>query len=617
MDETTPSEPTHDLLLALAGRVDDDMLSWARELVAVGEDARAVELVTASVIADRTPLPEPLRASLVAAGRAARIEIDAAALPPTAIEEGTAHRFDAEPAGVADVGTVLRELPARQLQDCRVQLTWRITPAGTAPGPLPHPVVIVEVEPGARPTDVLAYQLGVALERAGVNAAIEVLTSGRMRSTYHKTALRGSLPIAGEIAENVESELWPALPAVSRPSVSRREVSARTEASSPPEVSLFHVEPREPHPLAGEPPARQPAAAQLPPLPRRGTAGKASIAKAEPFRDMPIAQIPIAEGPATQPTTVVPAVPRSPAVGSTAASLLPEELRSDSPAPSGPSDEAGADDGAPTEKAPPAPTPLPLRSASEPGGRRRKQAAPDTGQPAPRPAPRPTTGGQRRLNVTALSRVRPLVPVSDPEPGPEPEPEEIVEAEIVDEAPHPLADPPTFAEMKDPLRGPLNTPLLDPLLDLTIHEDDPLGIGRSSKDEAANSTSDEAGWSREWATGSWSLAPAAIDEPAEDVSDEEAEEPAARHRTFDEKQPEPASDDEDEGEPDEPAPAAEAQPEKQANLGLRPESLARLSDADRQLLARLQAELVNGRPRVSRRAGIANGHRSGPPDLAG
>jgi hypothetical protein len=71
-----------------------------------------------------------------------------------------------------------------------------------------------------------------------------------------------------------------------------------------------------------------------------------------------------------------------------------------------------------------------------------------------------------------------------------------------------------------------------------------------------------------------------------------------------------------------------------ADLGLRPESLARLSDADRQLLARLQAELLDGRkPRVSRRAGIANGSgtngssgngsgingapRADPPDLAG
>ncbi len=90
-------------------------------------------------------------------------------------------------------------------------------------------------------------------------------------------------------------------------------------------------------------------------------------------------------------------------------------------------------------------------------------------------------------------------------------------------------------------------------------------------------------------------------------------------------------------EPERPRPEPEPRAEPESNgdaLGLRPESLARLSDADRQLLARLQAELLEGRkPRVSRRAGIGNGagphrpgnngvgnngsHRSDPPDLAG
>ena len=34
----------------MAGRVDDDLLAWARELVAVGEDTRAVELLTAAPV---------------------------------------------------------------------------------------------------------------------------------------------------------------------------------------------------------------------------------------------------------------------------------------------------------------------------------------------------------------------------------------------------------------------------------------------------------------------------------------------------------------------------------------------------------------------------------------
>ena len=43
MDEAS-AETIHDLLLDLAGRVDDDLLAWARELVAVGETQHAFEV---------------------------------------------------------------------------------------------------------------------------------------------------------------------------------------------------------------------------------------------------------------------------------------------------------------------------------------------------------------------------------------------------------------------------------------------------------------------------------------------------------------------------------------------------------------------------------------------
>lgn len=72
-DETTP-ETTHDLLLALAGHVDDDLLAWTRELVAVGEDAHAVELLSATLVADRTALPAPVRAGLLFGGKTVRDE---------------------------------------------------------------------------------------------------------------------------------------------------------------------------------------------------------------------------------------------------------------------------------------------------------------------------------------------------------------------------------------------------------------------------------------------------------------------------------------------------------------------------------------------------------------
>ena len=66
----------YDLLLALAGRLDDDLLAWARELVAVGEEGQAVELVTAALAAERVKLPAAVRSAVVAAGRAAHTDLD-------------------------------------------------------------------------------------------------------------------------------------------------------------------------------------------------------------------------------------------------------------------------------------------------------------------------------------------------------------------------------------------------------------------------------------------------------------------------------------------------------------------------------------------------------------
>ena len=78
-DAVTPVDArpdAHELLLELAGRLDDDLLAWARELVAVGEEGQAVELVSAALAAERVALPPAVRAAVVAAGRAAHTDLD-------------------------------------------------------------------------------------------------------------------------------------------------------------------------------------------------------------------------------------------------------------------------------------------------------------------------------------------------------------------------------------------------------------------------------------------------------------------------------------------------------------------------------------------------------------
>ncbi|MGH3566526.1 MAG: hypothetical protein ACRDRH_10935 [Pseudonocardia sp.] len=219
--------PTHDLLLAMAGRVDDDLLTWTRELAAVGEEFRAVELLTATLIADRVALPSRVRAAIVEAGRTVRTEFDAElTLPPAREDErdgepGTAHRFDPAQSGAGTdrITTTLHGLPSRQVAGCRVWLTWRITPTGSAPGPLPHAVVLVEIvdDDGASraaSADVLAYQFASALEHAGTPASVEVFTAGAQLPDYHQAALRTAHLLAATATERDGNSAPPSLTAV-------------------------------------------------------------------------------------------------------------------------------------------------------------------------------------------------------------------------------------------------------------------------------------------------------------------------------------------------------------------------------------------------------------------
>ncbi|GEL18425.1 hypothetical protein [Pseudonocardia asaccharolytica] len=198
----TPALTMHELLLALAGRVDDDLLAQSRELVAIGEDTQALELLAATLVADRTALPSQVRETVVALGQSLRIGLDAEReLVPARREGGTTHRFDADaggPAAAARIGTVLAGA-AHRPPGCRTWLTWRITPAGSAPGPLPYPVILVEIAAEAafeeHLADVMAYRFAATLDRAGTAASVEVFVAGTALPSYHAAALKSARPV--------------------------------------------------------------------------------------------------------------------------------------------------------------------------------------------------------------------------------------------------------------------------------------------------------------------------------------------------------------------------------------------------------------------------------------
>lgn len=183
----------HEFLLACAGRIDDDALTDARELLAVAELDRAIELLAASLVAGRIPVTADERdelRDLVDAVRSAPALVDRIIVNDSA--PFPRHRFTAglsdDPApdaGIADaVGRVIEVLPDIRALSC----VWRTTPAGGPSGSVPHRLVLVETGPsGFAPST--AYRVEQSLRRAGIRASVEVIAAGSEVTPYHADAL--------------------------------------------------------------------------------------------------------------------------------------------------------------------------------------------------------------------------------------------------------------------------------------------------------------------------------------------------------------------------------------------------------------------------------------------
>jgi hypothetical protein len=183
----------HDFLLACAGRIDDDALTDARELLAMAELDRAIELITASLVAGRIRLAVDERdelLDLVDAVRSSPALVDRVmvddnvALPRHRFTTGAMDDPSPETGVMEAVSRVVDVLP-----DIRsLSAVWRTTPAGSPAGPIPQRLVLVETGPdGFAPST--AYRVEQALRRAGIRAAVEVVQAGVDLSDYHGDAL--------------------------------------------------------------------------------------------------------------------------------------------------------------------------------------------------------------------------------------------------------------------------------------------------------------------------------------------------------------------------------------------------------------------------------------------
>jgi hypothetical protein len=178
----------HNLLLSLAGRLDDSALSEAREQIARSRLDEAAELIAGTLIAGRVPVSAGEQRELALALELSRS--DATLADQIMVDDGaqgTVHRFTGDNQPERGIAEAL-DRTVQVLPDLRsVHAVWRNTPAGSVPGPLPQRVVLVEIGPDGNPPAV-AYRVDAALRRAGIRSVVEVLGPSVERSDYHDSA---------------------------------------------------------------------------------------------------------------------------------------------------------------------------------------------------------------------------------------------------------------------------------------------------------------------------------------------------------------------------------------------------------------------------------------------
>ncbi|PRX44768.1 hypothetical protein B0I33_111284 [Prauserella shujinwangii] len=185
----------HNVLLAMAGRLDDTALTESRELVARSHLDDSIELAAGALIAGRIMVRPAEQREIALVLEMSRSDATLAdQLTVGDAVPGYTHRFSSENEPERGVAEAL-DRTLQVLPDLRsVHAVWRNTPAGSVPGPLPQRVVLVEIGPEGHPPAV-AFRVDTALRRAGIRAVVEVTGPGAERTDYHEAALAAATPV--------------------------------------------------------------------------------------------------------------------------------------------------------------------------------------------------------------------------------------------------------------------------------------------------------------------------------------------------------------------------------------------------------------------------------------
>lgn len=285
----------HDLLLSMAGRVDDDALSQAREFLAVGELDRAIEMLIGTLLAGSIPVLPDERAAITWILHEVRSDGSLTdRLPVVEMLPFIRHRFTSESDPAAEIaGPLTRAVSV--LPDVRsVRCVWRSSPAGSTPGPLPQRVVLVDIGPqGFAPAT--AYRVDEVLRKVGVRAAVEVLTVGTQLSDYHASAVTSSraVPISGAPMAPAPMASVPMPPApMTAPQSPPPPPSQQPAMAHEPTAAWFdqNEELPAPAPMAEPTPAPEPLEETGS---RRTRSSSSTLEGSQPFPPKPVKRIPI------------------------------------------------------------------------------------------------------------------------------------------------------------------------------------------------------------------------------------------------------------------------------------------------------------------------------------
>ncbi|MEV0704934.1 hypothetical protein AB0I53_44430 [Saccharopolyspora sp. NPDC050389] len=212
-----PVDRLHNLLLAMTGRVDDDGINSARELLGIGQPDAAAEYLTGCLLAGRIPVTSSeqyhLRRVLDETRSTHTLADRVHVVDSVPIDQ---HRFGEPTEGDGDLVAALAPVAAR-LQGVRgLWCASRTTPAGVSYGAVPRRILLAEVSPEGSTTAV-AYQLIEALRRADINCSVDVFDSGAELPEYHREALAA--------AHRVRLDAPPATPAAAAREDAQRPVA--------------------------------------------------------------------------------------------------------------------------------------------------------------------------------------------------------------------------------------------------------------------------------------------------------------------------------------------------------------------------------------------------------